>query len=263
MTSRRSSTTELEPSTGWQLVMFGALAFVSCDPRAVQGLEHPYAPASVGDEWVYSIPQTYPGVAVPSSQSVERIVSAERRGDRLVARVRSEFTGTTFAERDLVIDAKGVTAEIGTMTSGVGDVTVKVAEGVYLPRELSAGMSWSWRQEIDTPISSMKVVGRCSVVGDGVFDGMTAVHVRCETQNQMTTMIKGAPPQAIDHVQTEDNYYVRGLGLVRSITTTPAGYRSEKVLIRWQVAGAPAKGAPAKGADTPAIAVDPGKYDRE
>ncbi|MDC0673164.1 hypothetical protein [Nannocystis radixulma] len=249
MAQRRSTTTEIEPGVGWQLVVSGALVFVGCDPPA-SWQAHPYAPASVGDEWVYSIPQAHPGVKEPTTQSIDRILAAEQRGDRLVARVRSEFFGGN-SERDLVITAIGVTPEIGTMTSSVGEVTARAAEGVYLPRELSLGMRWDWRQELDTPVSAMAVAGRCAVVGHDWFRGQTAVHVRCETHNRMTTTAKiGAAVPPIEHVQTEDNFYVRGLGLVRSVTTTPQGYRSEKLLVRWQVAG-----APLVAVDTPAIAV--------
>lgn len=248
MVQRRGSTTEVDAGGGWQLVVAGALVLVGCDPRPAgpqaQAQAHPYAPASVGDEWVYAIPQSHPNVAMPTTESVERIVAVEQRGDRLVARVRSEFFGAS-SERDLVIGPPGVTPEIGGMTSSVGDVNARVAEGVYLPRALTAGMQWDWRQEIDTPASTMAVAGRCAVIGAAEFRGLPAVHVRCETKNHMTTAVQGAPPQTIDHVQTEDNYYVRGLGLVRSVTTTPQGYRSEKVLVRWQVAGGPKMAGPA------------------
>jgi hypothetical protein len=249
MAQRRSTTTEIEPSIGWQLLVTGALVFVACDPQT-EPLAHPYAPASVGDEWVYAIPQSHPAVKVPTTQSIDRIVAAEQRGDRMVARVRSEFFGSS-SERDMVISPVGVTPELGSMTSAAGEVTARVAEGVYLPRELSPGMRWDWRQELDTPVSSMSVRGQCSVVGHDSYQGQTAVHVRCETHNRMITTVKtGHEVPPIEHVQTEDNYYVRGIGLVRSVTTTPAGYRSEKLLVRWQIAG-----APPMGAETPAIAV--------
>lgn len=253
MAQRRGSTTELDTSSGWQLVLAGALVLVSCDPRAAssQAPAHPYQPATVGDEWVYTIPQSRPAVQIPTTESVERIVAVEQRGDRLVARVHAEFFGSR-SERDLVIGPLGVTPEIGGMTSTVGDVNAQVAEGVYLPRELSPGMQWDWRQELSTPISTMSVSGSCRVVGGGEFQGLGAVHVRCETKNHVLTTLQGGKPQTIDHVQVEDNYYVRGLGLVRSVTTTPQGYRSEKVLVRWKVAGAPGGQAGAK--DTPAIA---------
>ncbi|MDC0722010.1 hypothetical protein [Nannocystis bainbridge] len=252
MAQRRSTTTEIEPGPGWQLIVTGALVFVGCDVQSAPppSTEHPYAPASVGDVWEYAMPQSHPAVQVPTTRSTDRIVAAERRGERLVARVRSDFQGGT-SERDMVISQLGVTPEIGSMTSAAGEVTTRVAEGVYLPRELSPGMRWEWRQELDTPVSSMAVFGRCAVVGEDGFRGQTAVHVRCETQTRMITTLKtgfAVPP--VEHVQHEDNYYVRGLGLVRSVTTMAQGYRAEKLLIRWQVAG-----APAFVEETPTIAV--------
>jgi hypothetical protein len=249
MPQRRSTTTELEATLGWRLIVTGALVLVGCDPHTTAA-GHPYAPASVGDEWVYALPQSQPAGSVPATQSIDRIVAAEQRGDRWVARVRSETLGSA-SERDLVISALGVTPELGSMTSAVGEVTTRAAEGVYLPRELSPGMRWDWRQELDTPMSSMSVFGRCSVVGHDSYRGQSAIHVRCETHNRMiTTMKTGAEVPPAWHVQTEDNYYVRGIGLVRSVTTTPQGYRAEKVLVRWQVAG-----APGWSDDRPAIAI--------
>ncbi|MFY0538175.1 hypothetical protein [Nannocystis pusilla] len=128
MAQRRSTTTELEPGPGWQLLITGALVFVGCDVQATAPAHHPYAPASVGDEWVYAMPQAHPAVQVPTTQSIDRILAAEQRGDRLVARVRSEFFGGT-SERDLVISPLGVTPELGSMTSAVGEVKARVAEG--------------------------------------------------------------------------------------------------------------------------------------
>lgn len=242
MAQRRGMTTEIQAGLGWQLIVSGALVFVGCDPQATTtapSLAHPYAPASVGDEWVYSIPQAHPEGKLPTTESIDRVLAVEPRGDRLVARVRSEFVGVS-SERDLVISLAGVTPELGTMTSAVGEVRARVAEGVYLPRELAPGMRWDWRQELDTPVSSMAVVGRCAVVGHDSFHGHESVHVRCETHNHMTATVKtGVTLPPTEHVQTEDNYYVRGIGLVRSVTTSTSGYRAEKLLVRWQIAGAP------------------------
>lgn len=257
----RGSTTEIEATGGWQLHLIGALAIVACDQRPSgepPGLEHPYAPASVGDEWVYTTGQSYPGIqALPGMTSIDRIVSVFRHGDRLVARVRSEAPGNPGAnsERDLVITGLGVSPEIGTMQSAIGAVTTRVAEGVFLPRELTAGMSWNWRQEIDTPMSTMQVEALCEVVGPAPVatpaGQFSAVHVRCVLHNRMTMTLKDSPVPPSEHTQTEDSYYVRGIGLVRSATEANQGYSSEKLLVRYTVAGA--RGGAA--ADGPAIAV--------
>lgn len=226
---RRGMTTEIEPGEDWQLVLSGALAYVACEAPALSPA-HPFAPASVGDEWVYTHAQAHAAGQVATTESVERIVSVTRDGDRLVARVRSEYVGAS-SERDLVITPLGVTPEIGTMMSSAGEVRARAVEGVYLPRELTPGVQWEWRQELETPASSMSVVGRCEVVGLASFEGRSAVRVRCETRIRMTATA------ASEHVQVEDNDYVRGIGLVRSVTTAAAGYRAEKSLIRRRVAG--------------------------
>jgi hypothetical protein len=256
----RGSTTEIEATGGWQIHLVGALAIVACDQRPHEpvGLQHPYAPAHVGDEWVYGTGQLHPGMSdLPGTKSIERIVSVVEHAERLVARVRSESPGNPGAssERDLVIVGFGVSPEIGTMTTTVGPVTARVAEGVFLPRELTAGMSWNWRQEIDTPLSSMLVEARCEVVGPtqiGTPAGQfSAVHVRCSMVNHMRVAAKNMPIPPSEHAQTEDNYYVRGIGLVRSVTAADQGYTSEKVLLRYTVAGAPAAEKPAIAAGSP------------
>jgi hypothetical protein len=194
---------------------------------------------------------------LPGLETVERIVSVLHHGERLVARVRSEAPGNPAAgnERDLVIVGFGVSPEIGTMQSAVGPVTTRAAEGVYLPRELTVGMSWSWRQEIETPMSTMQVEALCEVVGPaqvGTPAGQfSAVHVRCVTHNRMTVTLADSPAPPTEHTQTEDNYYVRGIGLVRSTTAANQGYVSEKVLVRYRVAGAPAGEKPAIAVGTP------------
>lgn len=256
----RGSTTEIAATGGWQIHLVGALAIVACDQRPAEpvGLQHPYAPAHVGDEWVYGTGQFYPGVPdVPGTRSVDRIVSVLEHAERLVARVRSESPGNPGAssERDLVIVGFGVSPEIGTMTTTVGPVTTRVAEGVFLPRELTAGMSWNWRQEIDAPRSIMLVEARCEVIGPaqiGVPAGQfSAVHVRCTMVTRMRVAAMDLPAPPAEHTQTEDNYYVRGIGLVRSVTASGQGYASEKVLLRYTVAGAPEGERPAIAAGTP------------
>lgn len=254
MARPRGSTTDIEASGTWQLHLVGALAIVACDQRPSEpaSREHPYAPAHVGDEWVYTTGQMSPGMQdLPGSESIERIVSVFEHGERLVARVRSESPGNPGAssERDLVIDRLGVSPEIGTMTTAIGPVTARVVEGIYLPRALTAGMSWNWRQEIDTPLSMMVVEARCEVVGPtqvGTPAGQfSAVHVRCAMVNQMRAVTKDVPLPASEHRQTEDSYYVRGIGLVRSVTASDQGYTSEKVLVGYTIAGAPAGEMPA------------------
>lgn len=256
----RGSTTEIEAAGGWQLHLIGALAIVACDqrPHEPASLRHPYAPAHVGDEWVYGTGQLHPGAPeLPGAQSSERIVSVVERAERLVARVRSESPGNPGAtsERDLVIVGVGVSPEIGTMTTTSGPVTTRVAEGVFLPRELTAGMSWNWRQEIDAPMSMMVVEARCEVVGPaqvGTPAGQfSAVHVRCSLVNRMRVAAIGMPIPPAEHTQTEDNYYVRGIGLVRSVTAAAQGYTSGKVLLRYTVAGAPAGEMPAIAVGSP------------
>lgn len=252
MPRRIADTTELGGGSAWRLEVVGALVLVACDPPAwrppaADELDHPYAPAAVGDEWEYEVSQHHPSLKMPSAAWIDRILRAERAHGRLIARVRSELPGNPAAthERDLVITPEGVSADIGTMTTGSGDVQVREAKGTYLPRSLAPGLTWQWSQEIDTPLSTMSVSATCEALSEALVRGpsgvYSAVHVRCVTRNLMKTLpVKGSPVEIppIDHTQTEDNYYARGVGLVRSLTTTPAGYLSERLLVRYRPAAA-------------------------
>lgn len=243
-------TTELDAGSSWQLQVVGALVLVACDPppgTAPPGPEHPFAPAAVGDEWVYTISQQHPAVAMPGAEAIERILRAERAHGRLVARVRTELPGNPAAtsERDLVITAEGVSPDIGSMLSAQGMVLVRSAAGIFLPRALTPGLTWQWSQEIEAPTSTMAVSATCEVVGEAQVQApsgaFAAVHVRCVTRNLMRPLpVKGSPLEIppIDHAQTDDAYYVRGVGLVRSVTTMATGYRSEKLLVRYRTGAA-------------------------
>lgn len=236
MAEPRGSTTEVEGGSGWHLVVSGALAYVACAAESTPW--HPYAPASVGDTWTFSLVQESAAGTLPTTETIDQIVAVARDGERLVARLRSDFVGAS-SERDLVISPLGVSPEVGAMTTPIGTMTTQTSEGVYLPRTLTSGMRWTWRQELDAPTSTSSVVGRCAVIGRETIAGMAAVHVRCEMQSLMVARDNPAGLARAEYVQIEDNFYVWGIGLVRSVTTTPSGYRAEKLLLRYQVAGAP------------------------
>jgi hypothetical protein len=247
------SEVEVEVGSSWRLVIVGALVLVTCDPGASAdaSVQLPgYAPNTVGDTWTYRTSQVAPGLAMPGATSTDRIVSGASAGSRWVGRLSSEDAANPGAnsERSLIFEAGAVSPDIGTMTTSIGPVTTSKTGGVYLPAELTAGLRWSWTQTIDSPISTMEVVGSAEVVGAtkvtvpaGTFE---AVMVRSEVKNHMVSKTGTTPP--IDHVQRDESYYVRGLGLVKNVTRAGAGYSAEKVLVRYSVQGAPAGGQAAQ-----------------
>jgi len=249
-----ASEVEVDVSSPWRLMIVGALVFVACDPpRAVEAKQTAeqeakltaalpgFAPTTIGDTWTYRTSQASPGLAMPGATSTDRIASGAQDGARWVGRIVSEDAVNKAAnsERSLIVTAAGVSPDIGTMTTSIGPVTTSRTSGVYLPTELTPGLRWSWTQALDSPISTMEVVGSAEVIGAqrvtvpaGTFD---AVVVRSEVKNHVISKGGAIPP--IDHVQRDESWYVRGLGLVKSVTRAGADYRAEKELIRYSVHG--------------------------
>ncbi len=224
----RGDTTELDEAGEWRMELDGALVAVA---RVGEGEGHPFAPVGVGDAWVYAVSQST-GVA---SEASEAIVAVRRAGERTIARVRGVSAGGV-SERDLVIDRRGVSPDIGAMTTASGVVETIAADGVYLPRVLTPGCAWRWRQSLAMPGSTIEVEGEGVALGEvevAVPAGMfVAVHVRSVVRSFMKTATG-----PLEVVHADDNFYVRGVGLVRSVTTAGHGYASEKVLLRWSVGG--------------------------
>jgi hypothetical protein len=252
MVRPRASDVEVHGQTTWRLVAVGAMVLVRCDPaRAGPG----FSPMTVGDTWTYRTTQQA-SVPMPGATATERVVSTTQDGARRVARIVSEDASNPQAgsERSQVVTAAGVLPDVGTMTTAIGPVTTVRSEGVFLPAELTPGLRWTYAQELDSPISTMSVTGAGEVVGiesvrvpAGRFE---AVRVRSEVRNHVVVKDGAVPP--IDHVQRDECWYVRGLGLVRSVTESE-GYRAEKLLVAFAV-----RGAPAPATDDPLqIAVDP------
>lgn len=252
------SAVEVVTDSPWRLVIVGALVLVACDPiaapppAATTPAPAGFAPTSVGDSWTYHTSQTTPGLAMPAATATERISSGAQEGTRWSGRLITEDAGNPGAnsERSLIVTPAGVSPDIGTMTTAIGPVTVIKTSGVFLPAELTPGLRWSWTQAIDSPISTMEVAGSGEVIGAeqvtvpaGTF---AAVRVRSETRNHVIGKTGGIPP--IDHVQRDESWYVRGLGLVKNVTQLGTGYRAEKVLVRYSVRGAPTGVPQAAGA---------------
>lgn len=224
----RGDTTELGEAGEWRMELDGALVAVT---RVGEVGEHPFVPVGVGDAWVYAVSQS----TGMTSEASEAIVAVRREAGRTIARVRGVSAGGV-SERDLVIDRRGVSPDIGAMTTASGVVETIAADGVYLPKVLTPGCAWRWRQSLAMPGSTIEVEGEGVALGEvgvsvpaGVF---VAAHVRSVVRSFMKTATG-----PLEMVQTADNFHVRGVGLVRSVTTAGHGYASEKVLLRWSVGG--------------------------
>ena len=184
------------------------------------GLEHAYQPIHEGDTWVYQTTQTAPAAPKIVSTSTERILSVERGIDRVVARVTDTQTGGGGnSGRSLILTPLGISPDIGVMRFSGGTVTTLSTTGVFLPMDPAvAHKKWSFTQVLSSAETSADLeVTRVEgvVVPAGEYQ---AVHVKSIRTNGK-------------HVQHDDSWYARGVGLVKSVTATATGYRSEKVLV--------------------------------
>ena len=230
-----ASEVDLDVQGDWQLVTDGARVEVVQAP-VLAG----FMPATPGDVWEYRSTQQ----GTPPLYSRERIVSASQRGGLWVARMCSEVDelAAALSERDLVIAAAGVLPDIGTMTSGSGPVYTRETRGLYLPHALPVGLRWTWAQQLEMPGATLEVTGAAEVVAiervtvpAGSFE---AVCVRGEIFSRVhLSSPAGSPP--IESVQRDSSHWVRGLGLVRSISLGPPDQQRVKLLVAYDVRGAP------------------------
>ena len=231
----RASEVDLDPQGDWQLVTDGAQIEV-VHTRALPG----FMPATPGDVWEYC--STQPGT--PAMHSCDRVLAARREDGLWIARLRSEIREhpAALCERDLVLAPAGVLPDIGTMTSGSGPVHTLTTSGLYLPSVLPIGLRWRWTQQLEMTMATMEVMGTAEVmaiervtVPAGSFE---AVRVHAEVVTHMDLRAPaGAGP--IESVQLDISHWVRGLGLVRSSGLGPPDQRRDKMLVAYNVRGAP------------------------
>jgi len=233
-----ASEVDLDTQGDWQLVTDGTRIEV-VQALALAG----FMPATPGDVWEYRSTQE----GAPPLHSRERVLSASQRGGLWIARVRSEIDelAAALSERDLVICAAGVLPEIGTMTSAAGPVHTRETHGLYLPHALPVGLRWTWAQQLEMPGATLEVTGAAEVmavervtVPAGSFE---AVRVHGEIFSRMHLRSPARSPP-LESVQRDSSHWVRGLGLVRTISLGPPDQRRAKLLVAYDVRGAPPRG---------------------
>ena len=233
MRGRYASEVDLDAPGDWQLVTEGGRVEV-----VHVAIQAGFMPATPGDVWDYCT--TQPGQ--PPLHSRDRVLAARQQGDRWIARMCGEVPEypAALSERDLVLTAAGVSPDIGTMTSAAGPVHTISTRGLYLPRTLPVGLRWAWSQQLEMSLATMEVTGTGEVVAieqvtvpAGSFE---AVLVYGEILSHVLLRSPaGSPP--IESVQRDVSYWVRGLGLVRSVSVGPPEQR-EKMLVGYDVRGA-------------------------
>ena len=129
----------------------------------------------------------------------------------------------SVTERDLVLTHEGVSPDIGTMKTAFLTMKTVSTTGVYLPIDLGAEKrTWQCTQIMTSSrvASDLESVGVESVrVPAGDYE---AVHVKVTVRGNA------------GHVQNDDVFFARGVGLVKYVQSAKNGYRSERVLVRFE-----------------------------
>jgi hypothetical protein len=208
-----------------------------------QTMAHPYFPIRPGARWAYRIGQASQGVAMSGADSTLEVLAVRDDGRRVIADVVDRTTtGGTIAEsqQQWVITREGLLPSAGPMKTSAGEVRASAPTGVYLPSVLDVDIPWSYAVTFETPYSTVAVRGRSRLIGfetlvvpAGRFE--LVAHVRTQSRTHLVTKAQPGMPAVpeIDQTQDEELYYARGVGLLRAVTSTAAGYRSEKELVRF------------------------------
>ena len=192
-----------------------------------RGPSHPYFPLRLGDAWDYS-------------DGAEHVVSIGLRDGRTTARLATADAALGTGEKTIVVTHEGVLPEFEIiLPSGTSRTTG--ATGMYLPARLVPGVSWTYTQEWDLPLSKMtiKVEARAAerervTVPAGSFDA-----IRVEADVESHTVAKAGDAPAFDHRQRDSLWFAEGVGLVRRVGVGETGHRTERVLTRFQPGAGP------------------------
>jgi hypothetical protein len=204
-------------------------------------MAHPYFPIRPGARWSYVIRQANQGDAMAGADSTLEVLAVRDDGRRVVADVvdRTTAAGTTSeSHQQWVVTREGLLPCAGPVKTAAGEVHGRAPTGVYLPSVLDVDIPWRYALAFDTPYSTIDVRGTSRLIGfetlvvpAGRFE--LVARVRSQTRTHLVTKPQPGMPAvpAVDQTQQEEAYYARGVGLLRAVTTTAAGYRSEKELV--------------------------------
>jgi hypothetical protein len=204
------------------LIMLGDLA------------DHPYFPFSSGSSWRYATGQRHGVQELPSVQSTLSVLALKRELGRLTADLADRVEGPAAQESryQLVLTPDGILPGVGTMKAGAIEVRSSDAVGLYLPS--SVGVGYAWRYSVIYRSSLQQTAISGSMWADREEDLDTpagpfhVLHVRGEVQTEMEHGAPGLP--RVSQMQHEDHFYAKGVGLVRSVLRTDAGYQTIKEL---------------------------------
>jgi hypothetical protein len=218
--------------------------------------DHPYFPLAAGSAWRYATGQRKRGPAwearsaegqeLPSVCSTLAVLAVERELGRLTAELADRVEGSTGQESryQLVLTPDGILPGVGTMKAGTIEVRSTDAIGLYLPSSVGVGYAWRYSVIYRSALQQTAISG--SMWADREEDLETpagafhVLHVRGEVLTEMVAAaVRGGEARSaegprVSQVQHEDHFYAKGVGLVRSVLRTDAGYQTIKELTEYR-----------------------------
>ncbi|HEX6035220.1 MAG TPA: hypothetical protein VFY83_12325 [Anaerolineales bacterium] len=210
----------------------------------VQACDNPYMPVVVGATWTYKLTGPNPDTFTHSILSVENNSFVEQ--DVFNAGVTRQGTWNCDNGNLIALDPPGgASANVSTENNVSVDFETTALSGVTLPATINAGDTWSQSltlegtqtiNEITFPASNQltsdcKAIGIESVtVEAGTFDAM---RVECQTSMNISITMADAPVQSTLNL-TGTNWYVEGVGLVKTLTTG-MGFDSTTELVSYNI----------------------------
>ena len=198
-------------------------------PPEVQACDNPYMPVVAGATWNYKLTGPISDTFTHSILSVENNSFVEQ--DVFNTGVTRQGTWNCDNGNLIALDPpSGTSANVSTENNVSVDFETKDLSGVTIPATINAGDTWSQSLTLEGtqtingtsfPASNQmtndcKAIGMESVtVEAGTFDAM---RVECQTAMNISITMGDAPVQSTLNI-TGTNWYVEGVGLVKTLTT--------------------------------------------
>lgn len=210
----------------------------------VQACDNPYMPIVVGATWNYKLTGPLPDTFTHSILSVENNSFVEQ--DVFGAGVTRQGTWNCENGNLIALDPpSGASANVSTENNVSVDFETTALSGVTIPATINAGDTWSQSLTLEGTqtingtsfpasnqlTSDCKAIGIESVtVEAGTFDAM---RVECQTTMNISITMGDAPVQSTLNL-AGTNWYVEGVGLVKTLTTG-MGFDSTTELISYSI----------------------------
>lgn len=211
---------------------------------ASSACSNPYMPVVVGATWNYKLTGPAPDTFTHTVLSVEETSFVEQ--DVFSVGVTRQGTWNCENGNLIALDPpSGASASVNTENNVAVDFQTTNVSGVTLPAAINPGDTWSQSLTLegtqslngtDYPVSNQltsdcKAIGMESVtVEAGTFDAM---RVECQTSMKLSIQLGETPAENTLNLGGT-NWYVQGVGLVKTLTTG-LGFDSTVELVSYNI----------------------------